>query len=204
MKMKRFTFFILMLAATVHTVFGQREAKAQAILDKTAAAYQKAGGIAITFGGTQQGTLLLKESCFYLDYAGIKSWFDGKTQWSYAQQNDEVTLSTPSPEEIQSVNPYALITSYKTKFNYRYIGSKNRNGKQGQEVLLTPRQTGDIKSITLTVSAAYEPLYIGISLSNGETQEFNITSYQTNRNLSISDFRFDKKKYPNAEVIDLR
>ena len=43
MKMKRFTFFILMLAATVHTVFGQREAKAQAILDKTAAAYQKAG-----------------------------------------------------------------------------------------------------------------------------------------------------------------
>ena len=37
MKMKRFTFFILMLAATVHTVFGQREAKAQAILDKTAA-----------------------------------------------------------------------------------------------------------------------------------------------------------------------
>lgn len=124
MKMKRFTFFILMLAATVHTVFGQREAKAQAILDKTAAAYQKAGGIAITFGGTQQGTLLLKESCFYLDCAGIKSWFDGKTQWSYAQQNDEVTLSTPSPEEIQSVNPYALITSYKTKFNYRYIGSK--------------------------------------------------------------------------------
>ena len=29
MKMKRFTFFILMLAATVHTVFGQCEAKAQ-------------------------------------------------------------------------------------------------------------------------------------------------------------------------------
>lgn len=62
-----------MLAATVHIVFGQREAKAQAILDKTAAAYQKAGGIAITFGGTQQGTLLLKESCFYLDCAGIKA-----------------------------------------------------------------------------------------------------------------------------------
>ena len=61
MKMKRFTFFILMLAATVHTVFGQREAKAQAILDKTAAAYQKAGGIAITFGGTQQGRYYCKK-----------------------------------------------------------------------------------------------------------------------------------------------
>lgn len=204
MNIKQFTLFVLMLAATAHSVFGQRDAKAQAILDKTATAYQKAGGIAITFGGTQQGTLLLKESCFYLDCAGIKSWFDGKTQWSYVQQNDEVTLSTPSSEEIQSINPYALITLYKTKFNYQYIGSKNRNGKQGQEVLLTPRQTGDIKSITLTVSVAYEPLYIGISLSNGETQEFNITSYKTNHNLSISDFRFDPKRYPNVEIIDLR
>ena len=86
-----------MLAASgSHTVFGQCEAKAQATLDKTAAAYQKAGGIAITFRrDTARNAIIEKESCFYLDCAGIKSWFDGKTQWSYAQQNDEVTLSNP-------------------------------------------------------------------------------------------------------------
>jgi hypothetical protein len=146
----------------------------------------------------------LKGSCFYLDCAGVKSWFDGKTQWSYAQQNEEVTVSNPTAEELQSVNPYALITSYKTLFNYHYRGFQTRNGKKGQEVVLTPRQKGEIQSITFTVSADYEPIYIGVKLSNGKTQEFNITSYQAHRNLSSSIFRFDTKKYPNAEIIDMR
>lgn len=202
--MKRFYFSLLILITSVSAVFAQKNAKAQAILDKTAAAYQKAEGIAITFGGTQKGTLLLKGSCFYLDCAGVKSWFDGKTQWSYALQNEEVTVSNPTAEELQSVNPYALITSYKTLFNYRYRGFQTRNGKKGQEVVLTPRQKGEIQSITFTVSADYEPIYIGVKLSNGKTQEFNITSYQTHRNLSSSIFRFDAKKYPNAEIIDMR
>ena len=202
--MKRIYFFFLMLATSMSVVFAQKDAKAQAILDKTAAAYQKAEGIAITFGGTQKGTLLLKGSCFYLDCAGVKSWFDGKTQWSYVQQNEEVTISNPTAEEIQSVNPYALITSYKTLFNYRYKGAQTRNGRKGQEIVLTPRQKGDIQSITFTVSADYEPIYIGVKLSNGKTQEFNITSYQTHRNLSSSIFHFDAKKYPNAEIIDMR
>lgn len=202
--MKRIYFFFLMLATSMSVVFAQKDAKAQAILDKTAAAYQKAEGIAITFGGTQKGTLLLKGSCFYLDCAGVKSWFDGKTQWSYVQQNEEVTISNPTAEEIRSVNPYALITSYKTLFNYRYKGAQTRNGRKGQEIVLTPRQKGDIQSITFTVSADYEPIYIGVKLSNGKTQEFNITSYQTHRNLNSSIFRFDAKKYPNAEIIDMR
>lgn len=202
--MKRIYFFFLMLATSMSVVFAQKDAKAQAILDKTAAAYQKAEGIAITFGGTQKGILLLKGSCFHLDCAGVKSWFDGKTQWSYVQQNEEVTISNPTAEEIQSVNPYALITSYKTLFNYRYKGAQTRNGRKGQEIVLTPRQKGDIQLITFTVSADYEPIYIGVKLSNGKTQEFNITSYQTHRNLSSSIFRFDAKKYPNAEIIDMR
>lgn len=71
--MKRIYFFFLMLATSMSVVFAQKDAKAQAILDKTAAAYQKAEGIAITFGGTQKGTLLLKGSCFYLDCAGVKA-----------------------------------------------------------------------------------------------------------------------------------
>lgn len=202
--MKRIYFLFLVLATSISVVFAQKDAKAQAILDKTAAAYQKANGIKLTFDGTQKGTLLLKGSCFYLDCAGVKSWFNGKTQWSYVQQNEEVTISNPTAEEIQSVNPYALITSYKTLFNYRYKGTQTRNGKKGQEIVLTPRQKGEIQSITFTVSANYEPIYIGIQLTNGQTQKLNITSYQTNLNLNSTNFSFNAKKYPNAEIIDMR
>ena len=212
--MKKYIFSVLIALLSLPVIAQQQQSQAKSILDKTAEAFRKAGGVkadftvkVITDGlieGVEHGTIQLKGEKFVLKTSDIITWFDGKTQWSYVQQNEEVTISNPTAEEIQSVNPYALITSYKTLFNYRYKGAQTRNGRKGQEIVLTPRQKGDIQSITFTVSADYEPIYIGVKLSNGKTQEFNITSYQTHRNLSSSIFRFDAKKYPNAEIIDMR
>ena len=71
---------------------------------------QQAGGIRATFGGTGNGTLLLKGNQFYLNSGGIQSWFDGKTQWSYLESSEEVNVSNPTPEELQTINPYALLS----------------------------------------------------------------------------------------------
>ena len=120
------------------------------------------------------------------------------------EQNEEVNVSSPTPEEIQSVNPYALLTSYKKGFNYRYVGEKTRQGKRGHEIILTPKTSQDIKSITLNVKENSSPVYIAIQLQNGEKQEFQISSYRTGVNLPDAVFRFDKSKYPGAEIIDLR
>ena len=184
--------------------FAQHDAKARAILDKMATSYQQAGAVSIRFGGIQDGTLKVKGNKFYLNCGGIETWFDGTTQWSYVKQNDEVNVSEPSPEEVQSVNPYALVNSYKQGFNYRYAGTKSHKGKQGEEVILTPETEQDVKSITINVSSASQPQYICITLQNGEKQEFYVQSYQTKQNLNDSAFRFDRSKYPDAEIIDLR
>lgn len=202
--MKRIYITILFTLATICTVFGQQDIKAKSILDKAASVYHQANGIRLDFEGSQKGCLLLKESCFYLNCAGVRSWFDGKTQWSYVEDTEEVTISTPTEEEIQSINPYSLITSYEKAFHYRYAGVNKRNRKQVQEIVLTPKNHGEIQSITLSISTTYEPVYIGILLTNGSRQEFNIISYQTHQNLDISDFRFDTKKYPDADIIDMR
>ena len=79
------------------------------ILDKTAAAFRQAQAVSITFGGTQEGTLLLKGNKFHLNTGDVETWFDGKTQWSYLRQNEEVNVSTPTPEELQSINPQHLL-----------------------------------------------------------------------------------------------
>ena len=173
-------------------------------MDKTANALQQAGGIRATFGGTGNGTLLLKGNQFYLNSSGIQSWFDGKTQWSYLESSEEVNVSNPTPEELQTINPYALLSIYKNGYNYKYAGTKSRNGKQGIEVILTPENKQDITSITLFVSQTYQPLYIKVEQSNKSANEIIVTSYQTNQPLDNATFKFDKKKFPNAEVIDLR
>ena len=66
---------------------------AQDILDRTATAFRQAGGIQADFTvqtyakgvlqGSSVGTIRLKGEKFLLDADGVKTWFDGRTQWSY-------------------------------------------------------------------------------------------------------------------------
>ena len=202
-KMKRTYLLVLILFLSV-SLSAQKDKQAREILDKTTNALQQAGGIRATFGGTGNGTLLLKGNQFYLNSGGIQSWFDGKTQWSYLESSEEVNVSNPTPEELQTINPYALLSIYKSGYNYKYAGTKSRNGKQGFEVILTPENKQDITSITLFVSQTYQPLYIKVEQNNKSANEIIVTSYQTNQPLDNATFKFDKKKFPNAEVIDLR
>ena len=202
-KMKRTYLLVLILFLSV-SLSAQKDKQAREILDKTTNALQQAGGIRATFGGTGNGTLLLKGNQFYLNSGGIQSWFDGKTQWSYLESSEEVNVSNPTPEELQTINPYALLSIYKNGYNYKYAGTKSRNGKQGFEVILTPENKQDITSITLFVSQTYQPLYIKVEQNNKSANEIIVTSYQTIQPLDNATFKFDKKKFPNAEVIDLR
>lgn len=201
--MKR-TYLLALTFFLSANLFAQKDKQAREVLDKTAHALQQAGGIRATFGGTGSGTLLLKGNQFYLSSGGIQSWFDGKTQWSYMESSEEVNVSNPTPEELQTINPYALLSIYKSGYNYKYAGTKSRNGKQGFEVILTPENKQDITSITLFVSQTYQPLYIKVEQSNKSANEIIVTSYQTNQPLDNATFKFDIKKFPNAEVIDLR
>lgn len=185
-------------------VFAQKDRQAREVLDKTATALKEAGGIRATFGGTTTGTLLLKGERFYLNSGGVQSWFDGHTQWSYLESSEEVNISNPTPEELQNINPYALLSLYKQGYDYKYVGAKSRNGKQGYEVILTPEQKQDIASITLFVSQTYQPIYIKVEQENQPANEIIVTSFQTGQSLDDATFRFDKKKFPQAEIIDLR
>lgn len=197
--------FLLSLMAGLCTgVFAQKDKQAREVLDKTTSALKQAGGIQATFEGSSRGTLLLKGDQFYLQTDDVQSWFDGKTQWSYLKSSEEVNVSHPTAEELQGISPYALLAAVQKGYNYRYVGSKSRNGKQGYEVILTPEHPQDVRTILLFVSKTYAPLYIKVEQSNGAVNEIRVTSWQTRQPLDNSAFRFDKRNYPNAEVIDLR
>ena len=205
-KMKRTYLLVLILFLSV-SLSAQKDKQAREILDKTANALQQAGGIRATFGGTGNGTLLLKGNQFYLNSGGIQSWFDGKTQWSYVTKNDEVNVSNPTQEELQQINPYTFLYMYQKGFSYKLGATKTYRGKAVWEVVLTARdKKQELEHITLFVTKdTYEPLCILLQQRGQQTRnEITITSYQTKQNYADQVFTFDKKQYPNAEVIDLR
>lgn len=195
-------FFTLLTLLLPHCLSAQTD-KAKAVLDKVISTFTEEGGIQIDFEGTEKGTIVMKGEKFYLHSGQIQSWYDGKTQWSYVADTEEVNISHPTPEELQSINPYHILMRYKSDFHYAYKGSQTRNGVKGHEIILTPKSS-DKDMIRLFISNTYQPLAIKIE-QNGQTiSEINVTKYQTNQKYENDIFRFNKQKYPNAEIIDLR
>ena len=186
------------------TIFAQQSDKAEVILDKTAQNVKNAGGISATFGGSQDGSILLKGEKFYLNSGGVESWFDGKTQWSYIKDNEEVNISNPTSEELQNINPYALLSFYKEGYNYIYGGTKNVEGKTCYEIVLSPRKIVNIIKITLYITKDYLPQKMKIEAKNQPEQTISIKSYKLHQNYKDAIFKYDKSRYPNAEIIDLR
>lgn len=186
-----------------YCLYAQTDAKASEVLDKAFAIWKADSGIRAEFGGNENGILLLKGEKFYLSNGTIESWYDGETQWSYVADTEEVNISHPTPEELQSINPYHILMRYKTDFHYIYKGSQTRNGVKGHEIILTPKHSNR-EIFRLFISNTYQPLAIKIEQNGQTVSEINVTRYETNQKFGDETFRFNKLQYPNAEIIDLR
>ena len=193
-----------MLILLPYYLGAQTDRKAEEVLDKALSELSKTSGIRADFAGTEQGFLLLKGEKFYLNSGGIQSWYDGKTQWSYVADTEEVNISHPTREELQAINPYLILMRYKTDFDYNYKGTQTRNGVKGHEIVLTPKHSGNREVIRVFTSHSHQPLAIKVEQDGRTMSEINVIKYQTNQKLEDGMFRFNKSLYPNAEIIDMR
>ena len=192
----------------------QREAKN--VLDKTSANFRKTSGIEAAFivkieakgqpDGGASGNIQLKGDRFVLKTADAITWFDGKTQWSYLTDSKEVNISNPTEEELQAINPYALLSIYQKGFACAMGKARTFRGRSICEVVLTAMdKTKEMSKLTLYVTRdTYQPIYILAELNNGSRSEITITNYRTGQKFDDSTFVFDKKQYPDVEIIDLR
>ena len=119
---------------------GAHAQNANDILRKAAAAYENSNGISASFtmftrsagqnaGESFEGTIQMKGDKFTLVTPEALTWFNGTTQWTYVERNDEVNVTNPTGEELQFTNPALLLNSYKKGFTAAYKGeSTAQNG----------------------------------------------------------------------------
>ena len=163
-----------MLVLLPYYLGAQTDRKAEEVLDKALSELSKTSGIRADFAGTEQGFLLLKGEKFYLNSDGIQSWYDGKTQWSYVADTEEVNISHPTQEELQAINPYLILMRYKTDFDYNYKGTQTRNGVKGHEIVLTPKHSGNREVIRVFISHSHQPLAIKVEQDGRTMSEINV------------------------------
>jgi outer membrane lipoprotein-sorting protein len=145
----------------------------------------------------------MKGEKFYFHSGQIQSWYDGKTQWSYVADTEEVNISHPTPEELQGINPYFILVNYQENFNSSHKGMKSHEGKQVQEIVLVPKGNAN-ERITLWISKMNYPIYIKVENNGKPVNEINVKTIQKQEQITDHAFRFNKSLYPNAEIIDLR
>lgn len=193
----RITCLMLLIALAS---YGQ---SAKQVLDKTASIISNKSGVTASFNissqqyGKTSGTISIKGRKFHADTKEAKVWFDGKTQWTYVKQNDEVNVNTPTAADLQAINPYNFIYMYKQG----YTATMTKNG---QNFVVTLKAKGkSIQEMVITISQkSYVPSQIRM-LQNKQWTTIYVNGFKQ-ANLAESTFRFNPKQYPNAEIIDLR
>ena len=101
----------LALALAIITAMPINAQTAKEVLDKTAATVSNKGGAQASFTISGQsmnasGTIAIKGKKFHATTAQATIWFDGKTQWTYMKNNDEVNISNPTESQLAAINPY--------------------------------------------------------------------------------------------------
>ena len=177
---------------------------AKSILDKAAATITAPQGIKANFKmnattGSTSGTIAIKGKKFYATTPQATVWFDGKTQWTYMKNNDEVNVSNPTEAQLQAINPYNFINLYKRGYNY----TVNIAGKDYVVHLLANGNERKIKEMFVTVDKkSYQPKQVKM-LQGKKWTTFDISNIKKEK-LADSQFRFNSKDFPKAEIIDLR
>lgn len=209
LKLDKILFCILLLFLSLPAWAQQPDAKE--LLDRTAQKFREAGGIKAAFTvrmseGTSTGTIRLKGDKFLLEADGTTTWFDGHTQWSYLSSSEEVNISEPTPEELQSINPYAFLSLDERGYKLKLGKIDNAQDNSLYKIVFTAtNRKQDLQCVILYVAKdSLRPVRVSMAQRGGETVVIIINSYQTGQSYPDSLFMFDKKDYPKAEIIDLR
>lgn len=185
---------------------------AREILDRAAETYRSdGGGVQIGFtvstaDGTSAGSIRLKGRKFVLDAGGLRTWYDGSTQWTYLEQTDEVSISAPTAAELQTLNPYAWLDMYKQGYSLSLDGTTAVQGVYKVVMTTSDPRRRDLQSIVVMIDrTSFLPKVISIAGHGGrDVTVIGIDTFVARQDFPDSLFVFDRSQYPDAEVVDLR
>lgn len=195
----------VMALFTIHcSLFTATAQTAKSVLDKAAANVSTKEGIKANFRmtgshGSLNGQIAVRGRKFYATTPQATVWFDGKTQWTYMKNNDEVNISNPTESQLQAINPYNFINLYKKGYNY----TLNKSGKDYVVHLTASNSNTKIKEMFISINkTTYNPTQVKL-LQGKKWTIFDITDLKKQA-IADSQFSFNAKDFPSAEVIDLR
>ena len=200
--MKKLILLSLCLLVSL-ALFSQNEKEARKVLDKASSIICSRSGAKAQFSAYSSkykasGSIAIKGNKFQITTPQAMVWYNGKTQWSYMKQNNEVNVSTPDASQRARMNPYVFVNVYKKgyKMSMKNVGNS-------KEIHLTATGKSAIPQMYIIVdNKTSVPSHVKM-LMNGSWTSVVISNF-TRANISDAYFSFNAKDFPKAAIVDLR
>lgn len=152
---------------------------------------------------TGEAVMAGKRFVIVTDAGDFETWFDGKTQWTYNEASDEVSMTEPTQAEIIEVNPLVIISDVKDRYKIIPLAS---TGSSFSKFRLEPIvDNSSVKSAIVTIdNRSGWPVEIQAVLSDSGSVSLRFFETSIGEKIAPERFRYNPAFHPQAEIIDLR
>ena len=195
-------------------IFSQVDPGAIKTLDEFSAAAQSAPSVAIKFrlvnkdeqnekSDTATGYLLMSKDRYRLEMPDNITWFNGSVSWDYLRKEKEVTITRPGKKDDSFMSrPSSIFTVYKKGYKIRMLEINDRDCV----IDLYPE---DIKSDLVRIRMAVNKTSYALSgaeyrRKDGTSLILLVDDYSLKKVPDAGDFVFDRNRYRDAEINDMR
>lgn len=202
MKRTFFTICAILMAAAAFANENATEILNQAAAKFTEAPSLSAAYTISTSQGKYTGRISFAGDKFTMTSPQILTWYDGKTQWSYNKENNEVSVTEPTAQELSQINPFVIINSFRNDFNATALSAP----KGFKKIELKARDPkSDVADAMITLKEdTMMPTQIQLTMRDKQQITILLTSVTTGQKYNIKAFQFHTQNYPGVEIIDLR
>lgn len=212
-------FLINYLLAQTNQNSGYKEIdpKAKTILDKVSSKNKTYKTIKAEFAiilenkkenikDSKKGIIWIKGNKYKVDLNISTIFFDGKTQWTYMKESNEVNITDPDPKDDNTLNPAKIFSIYESGFKIRFIKEKFEKNRAIYEIELYPKDLKkDFTKINLKIDKDKMQIFSMKRFGKDGTDFYlEIISIKPNEEMADNLFLFDKTKFPNVEINDMR
>ncbi len=212
---------ILLLSLAMIAVFftsAQNDAQAVQLLKEVSAKMDAYNSLKLDFNvyvedlhtsnrQSHPGKALYKAGNYRLELMGQIVFSDGKKNWTYLEDADEINITDNVDDDQNIMNPKSILKDFEKEFKVRFVADKFEKNRPLVEIDLFPNKIDDKKysRITLKVDKTkkqiYSVRYVG---KDGVSYLIEIHGFSENPNLPDSEIKYSDKLFPGADIIDMR
>ena len=201
------------------TKTGDSDPAAKKILDRISKKYEAYKTIEATFSmeieipeeetEIMKGSMKTEGEKFNIDFGDYSMISDGVDFWFHQKRNKEVQLNNADAieEEEGMISPKDFFNFHKKgEYLYALVNENMEDGKAIQQIEFKPLDDeSEYSKIRMTIAKkTNEVIRVKVFSKDGSRYVLKLDNLTPNKTFATTDFKFDKSKYPDAHIEDLR